>query len=116
MGLKISKYLVKLDPVIDDLGAYWTQQLLPKVKQYLAEWEVFDLEQATMLDLLARLDSVVTGAERIGTIHYLVHLPNLFAMSQFDELFRDLFDSDSSGVDGALAPFRTRFVKSGFSR
>ena len=102
----IRKYLVKLDPVIDDLGAYWNETLLPKVRQYLAEWEAFDLEQATMPDLLAHLDSVVTGAERIGTIHYLIHLPNLFAMSQFDELFRDLFESDSSGVDGALAPFR----------
>jgi pyruvate,water dikinase len=99
-------YLVKLDPILDDLKAYWNETLLPEVKQHLAEWEAFDLEQATMPDLLAHLDSVLTGAERIGTIHFLIHIPNVFAMSQFDELFRDLFGSDNSGMDGALAAFR----------
>jgi pyruvate,water dikinase len=100
------KYLVRLDPVLDDLEAYWGETLLPEVKQYLAEWEAFDLEQATTADLLAHLDRVMTQAERIGTIHFLIHLPNVFAMSQFEELFCDLFGSDSSGVDGSLAAFR----------
>jgi pyruvate,water dikinase len=93
------KYLPTFESFVDDLDALWNETLLPEVKQYLAEWESFDLKEATIPEVLIHQERVIKQAERIGTIHFLIFGPYLYAMSQFDELYRDLFvngDPESS--------------------
>jgi phosphohistidine swiveling domain-containing protein len=100
------KYFDNVQSKVYDLDTYWDETLLPEIKRYLAEWEAFDLRNATTSELTAHLDNTVAWAERIGTIHYLVFIPYVFAMSQFDELYRDLFDGDGSASADAFAAYR----------
>jgi pyruvate,water dikinase len=100
------QYLPNINPILDDLDGFWNQNLLPEVKRYLSEWESFDLERAAKPDLLAHLDRVITQAERIGVIHFTIHGPNIFAMSQFEELYCDLFGSEDNGASDALSAYR----------
>ncbi|MGD2157025.1 MAG: PEP-utilizing enzyme [Anaerolineales bacterium] len=87
-------YLPKLYPLIDDLDASWNQNYLPVIKAFLAEWESFDLVNVPWNELLAHLDKVLSQAERIGEIHFLIFGPYIFAMSEFEEYFSDLFRTD----------------------
>jgi pyruvate,water dikinase len=95
-------YLPKFNPMIDDLEVNWNEHFLPEIKAYLAGWEAFDLEDARTNDLLAHLDQVLSQAERIGTIHFLIFGPYLFAMSEFEELFSELFGDEG----GTFAAYR----------
>jgi pyruvate,water dikinase len=87
-------YLPKLKPLIDDLDATWNENYLPEIKACLAEWESFDPEDAPKSELLAHLDKVLVQAERIGELHFLIFGPYIFAMSEFEEYFGDLFSTD----------------------
>lgn len=99
-------YEANLNPYINNLEALWSETLLPEIKGYLARWEAFDPDGASMPDLLAHLDQVLAQAERIGTVHFLIFGPYIFAMSQFEELYRDLFDGDHSNGSDAFAACR----------
>jgi len=101
-----NKYMNQLRPVLEDLAGYWNGTLLPEVTGYLDQWESYDLDNATLPSLMTHLEQVIKEAERIGVIHFLIHAPNVLAMSQFDELFRDLFDHKDGGSTDAFGAYR----------
>lgn len=100
------KYMNQLRPVLENLGGYWNGTLLPEVKGYLDYWETYDLDNATLPTLMTHLEQVIREAKRIGVIHFLIHAPNILAMSQFDELFRDLFDHNNGNNSDAFGAYR----------
>ncbi len=101
-----AKYLPTFNDILDDLDGYWQGTLLPEVKGYLDRWESFDLDQASLPALLAHFEQVLPQAERVGTIHFLIHGPNIFAMSQFEELANDLFGEDGANGRDAFIAYR----------
>jgi pyruvate,water dikinase len=85
------QYIPRIEAVVARLDEYWANDLLPEVRQRIAEWECFDLRGASFAQLAAHFERSIAWARRFGEIHFLVVLPELYALSQFDELYRALF-------------------------
>lgn len=112
VGAATDKYMAKMNPIIDRLGDYWEQELLPEVKEHLAAWEQFDLDGASTPELLDHWEETLARGERIGVIHFLIGFPMLLAMSQFDELYVDLFgDEDGFGSYSLLQGFDNKILE-----
>lgn len=82
-----------LNPIIERFDAYWYEELLPEIKQHLAYFESSDLRGMSLDQLRAHLAEAMQRTERIGALHHKTLMPMLFAMSQFEELYCELFDS-----------------------
>ena len=86
----------KLRAVFARIGNLWKLDLFPEVKQYLDDWQSFDLPGASMAGLQAHFDQTVARHIRLWEIHFLVVLPKHIVVSMFDDLCRDLFGSENS--------------------
>jgi pyruvate,water dikinase len=91
----------KIRPVMARLADIWNREYLPEIQGYLADWAAFDLRGAADAALLSHLDRSLGRLARISDIHFTVGVPVYVAVSQFDDLFRDLF-----GGDGAFGGYR----------
>src|SRR5918993_677194 len=91
----------KLGDAMAQLNERWTGEFLPEIRQYLQDWDRFDLRDASMPELLAQLDETVARFRRLWEIHFTIVLPMSLAMSMFEEFYRDLF-----GSDGAFDAYR----------
>jgi pyruvate,water dikinase len=86
------------------LGDAWATEWLPEVKAHLAYWERLDLAHASVPELLAHLDETIARAKRLWEVHFLVALAFLLALSEFDDLYRELFGA--TGGTGGLDAYR----------
>ena len=85
--------LDKLNPILARFDAYWQDELLPEIKQHLAYFESCDLRGLSLAQLRAHFAEGLRRMERMGgALHMLAGLPAIFAMSQFEELYCDLFE------------------------
>jgi pyruvate,water dikinase len=91
----------KMDAAMGRLGDAWTSEWLPEIRLHLAWWDAFDLAGAAMPDLLRHLEDTLDRVFRLWELHFRIVLPSYMAMSQFDDLYRDLF-----GGDGAFGSYR----------
>jgi len=80
-----------LNPIIERFDAYWNDELLPEIKQHVAYFESSDLRSMSLDQLRAHLAEAIKRGERMGALHGVV-MPMLFAMSQFEELYCELFE------------------------
>ncbi len=80
-----------LNPIIERFDAYWNDELLPEIKQHIAYFESSDLRGMSLDQLRAHLAEAIKRGERMGALHGVV-MPMLFAMSQFEELYCELFE------------------------
>jgi pyruvate,water dikinase len=80
-----------LNPIIERFDAYWNDELLPEIKQHIAYFESSDLRGMSLDQLRAHLAEAIERGERMGALHGVV-MPMLFAMSQFEELYCELFE------------------------
>src|SRR5512139_620728 len=80
-----------LNPVIERFESYWLDELLPEIKQHIAYFESSDLHDMSIDQLRAHLVEAIKRAERMGALHGVI-MPMLFAMSQFEELYCELFE------------------------
>jgi phosphohistidine swiveling domain-containing protein len=80
-----------LNPIVERFEAYWLDELLPEIKQHIAYFESSDLRGMSLDQLRAHLAEAVKRGERMGALHGVI-LPMLFAMSQFEELYCELFE------------------------
>src|SRR5574342_503599 len=80
-----------LNPIIERFEAYWYDELLPEIKQHSAYFESSDMRGMSLDQLRAHLAEVLKRVERMGALHGVI-MPMLFAMSQFEELYRELFE------------------------
>lgn len=81
-----------LNPIIERFDAYWHDELLPEIKQHLAYFESSDLRGMSLDQLRAHLAEAMRRTEHIGALHHEILMPMLFAMSQFEEFYCELFD------------------------
>jgi len=84
-----------LNPIIERFESYWYDELLPEIKQHIAYFESSDLRGMSLDQLRAHLVEALKRGERMGALHGVV-MPMLFAMSQFEELYRELFEGAST--------------------
>ena len=81
-----------LDPIIERYESYWLDEILPEIKQHIAYFESCDLRGMSLEQLRAHLVETLSRVERMGALHGMILMPALFAMSQFEELYRELFE------------------------
>jgi len=86
----------RLKDAMGRLDALWNDEWLPEIKSHLAWWAAFDLRAASTSSLVAHLQETKTRLERIWQLHFQIVFPVYMAMSQFDELYRDLFGRDKA--------------------
>jgi rifampicin phosphotransferase len=85
--------LDRLNPILARFDVYWQDELLPEIKQHLAYFESCDLRGLSLAQLRAHFAESLRRVERMGgALHMLAGLPAIFAMSQFEELYCDLFE------------------------
>lgn len=85
-----------LQPVLLRLREIWESELLPEIKQLLADADSFDLRAAAMPELLAHLNETIVRSARLWQIHFTTVLPVGLAMSLFHDFHCDLFGSQSA--------------------
>ena len=91
----------RMDAAMARLHSLWTEEWFPEIRSHLAWWDTFDLSRATVPELLGHLEETLSRLLRLWEIHFRVVLPSYIAMSQLDDLYRDLFDGD-----GAFGSYR----------
>ena len=105
---------VKIGAAVARLGELWEDEWLLEVRRQIAFWDAFDLPGATLPALLDHLDETVPRFERVWHVHFMVAIPFLLALSQFDELYRDLFGGDDAlGAYKLLQGIDNKTVESG---
>lgn len=67
------------------LAVDWEETYLPELGGHLAHWRSLPLRELGDAQLPAVLEETLGRQRRLWTIHFLVMLPTLVAMSQFDE-------------------------------
>ena len=80
----------RLKEAMGRLEALWKEDWLPEIQSHLAWWAAFDLRGASMPDLVAHLEETARRSDRLWELHFRIVLPAYVAISQFDELHRDL--------------------------
>src|SRR6185503_15602266 len=80
-----------LNPIIERFESYWLDELLPEMKQHIAYFESCDLRGMSLDQLRAHLAETLKRAKRMGALHGVI-MPMLYAMSQFEELYCELFE------------------------
>jgi phosphohistidine swiveling domain-containing protein len=91
MGKMTAGFGKPLNPIIERFESYWLDELLPEIKQHIAYFESSDLRGMSLEQLRAHLAETLKRVERMGALHGVI-LPMLFAMSQFEELYCELFE------------------------
>src|SRR6266545_5260308 len=92
MGAGMSKQQeTALNPLVERLESYWLEEILPEIKQHIAYFESCDLRGMSLDQLCAHLAETLKRVERMGGLHGVI-MPMLFAMSQFEELYCELFE------------------------
>jgi phosphohistidine swiveling domain-containing protein len=99
-----AKYLPKIAPIIDDLRAHWEHVWLPEIREHLAFWHTFDLHNASEAELVLHLSESLQRIERLWELHFLILVPAFIALSQFEDLHRQCFETNHSG--DILTPHR----------
>lgn len=91
----VSTLLQEADSVVRrtyrELGGLWEGTWLPEIQGHLSHWAAFDPGRADFSDLVARLVDFKGRAERLWELHNLILYPVLVALSDFEEMHRDLF-------------------------
>jgi len=80
-----------LNPLVERFESYWLDELLPEMKQHIAYFESCDLRGMSLKQLRAHLAETLKRVDRMGALHGVI-MPMLFAMSQFEELYCELFE------------------------
>jgi pyruvate,water dikinase len=92
MGARMSKKAeAALDPLVANFETYWNDELLPEIKQHIAYFESVELRGLSLDQLRMHLDEALKRTERMGALHGVI-FPMLYAMSQFEELYCELFE------------------------
>ena len=86
----------RLNEAMGRLESAWKDEWLPEIQSHLGWWAAFDLPRASMPDLMEHLRETWKRLNRLWHIHFLIVLPSYLAISEFDELYRDLFGGEDA--------------------
>lgn len=91
----------RMREAMGQLEASWKEAWLPEIQSHLAWWAAFDLRGASLSSLVTHLQETLPRTDRLWELHFRIVFPAYVAISQFDELYRDLF-----GGEGAFNAYR----------
>jgi phosphohistidine swiveling domain-containing protein len=103
----------RLLEAVGRLGELWDGEWLPEILRHLGAMEAIDLRTASLPELLAHLDEVQARMSRLWEIHFQIVTPSYIAVSEFDELFRDLFDGEGFDAYRLLQGFPSKTTEIG---
>lgn len=84
-----------LNPIVERFEAFWLDETLPEIKQHLAYFESCDLRGLSLDQLRAHLAETVKRVGLMGALHGVI-LPSAYALSQFEELYCELFEGSTT--------------------
>jgi pyruvate,water dikinase len=83
---------------IGSIDELWAEKVLPEVREHLGFWDSFDREGATRAAFAAHVEQTWARLARVWELHFEIVLPAYLAISEFDELYRGLFE-DAGPLD-----------------
>jgi len=99
---------------IGHLAEAWQGEYLPEIRRYVADWEAFDLQGASLRQLLDHLETSFARMTELMKMHFRIVLPVLLGLSLFDELYTDLFGgADAFAAYKLLQGFGNTSVEAG---
>jgi pyruvate,water dikinase len=102
-----------LMPVVGSLGEVWEERILPEIRDHLAAMAAADLDAASPAELVAAFDDTLARAARLWELHFEVVFPSYLAVSEFDELYRDLFAGETFDAYRLLEGIETKTFEVG---
>jgi pyruvate,water dikinase len=99
--------------VVGRLGEVWDERILPEIREHLAAMAAVDLDAAPSAELVAVLDATLARARRLWELHFEIVLPSYLAVSEFDELYRDLFGGETFDAYRLLEGIETKTFEVG---
>jgi phosphohistidine swiveling domain-containing protein len=78
------------------LGERWEREWLPEGRRHLAVLEGYDLRGSSTPALREHLDDTLVRLARLWEIHFLLFNPLVLAISEFDELHRELLGNEDA--------------------
>ena len=103
----------RVTEVIGRLAEQWAQGWLPEIEEHLRAMEASDPRAVSEAGLLAMLDDYDAQLRRLWEIHFEIVLPAYVAVSEFDELYRDLFQGEGFDAYRLLHGFPTKTFEVG---
>jgi phosphohistidine swiveling domain-containing protein len=104
----------RMSAVMGQLQVLWEEEWFPAIQSHLAFWEQFDLAAASMPALIDHLDATAQHYEQLWELHFRIVPPAYLAISFFDDLYQDLFGSESPfGAYALLEGFPNKTVEIG---
>jgi len=103
----------KVMEVVERLGEQWEQGWLPEIRSHLTAMEAIDPRAASEAGLIAMLDDFDARMRRLWEIHFEIVVPAYIAVSEFDELYRELFEADGADAYRLLHGFPTKTFEVG---
>jgi pyruvate,water dikinase len=102
-----------LGAAVARLGELWDEQILPEIREHLDAMAAADLDAASPAELAAALDATLARATRLWELHFEIVFPAYLAVSEFDELFRDLFGGEAFDAYRLLEGIETKTFEVG---
>jgi len=107
----------RLREAMAHLDESWRASWLPEIQRHLAFWRAFDLSSAGTPALLAHLNASWPRLQRVWEIHFLLFLPSMLAISQFADLYAELWaeicpDAGSLEAYSLLGGFASKTLES----
>ncbi len=84
----------KLEEAMSQLSELWEQDWLPEIETHLKFLNEFDLSSASCSELSDHLAETVHRLEKVWEIHFLLFIPTTLAISQFEDMYLELFEPD----------------------
>jgi phosphohistidine swiveling domain-containing protein len=84
------------DELLSRASPRWHQEILPEVEAHIAWWDAFDLEHCSDAELVRHLEETWARGRRLWELHFDAISPAYVALSEFEELFRELFGQTAS--------------------
>ena len=103
----------QLAPVIGRLGELWHGRWLPEIREHVAAMQAIDLIGATAAELLAHYDEARARMRRVWELHFEIVFPSYLAVSEFEELYRELFDAGPFDAYRLLQGFESKTTEIG---
>lgn len=103
-----------LGGVVARLHAVWRSEFLPEIREHLVAWSEADLAEQPLEALIENLAETLRRAARLSELHFRILWPAKLAMSEFDEMYQELFHpADSLESYRLLQGFENETVRMG---
>lgn len=109
-----AKSSTALEDTMTALRETWDATWLPEIQEHLEWWSTAETSSFCAPGLLNHLDETVRRWQRVWEIHFLMFIPAKLAISEFADLYADLFgDEDQFNPYRMITGGETKSAESG---